>query len=213
MRIVKPSFEILSPQSAEEGREILLQIERTARTCYKSEGKITEGSAAKLVTSLRDRGHHAMLEFGMMAVRFVTCRGISHELVRHRLCSFGQESTRFVRYGDIEVVPPYEITHSTEDVYYGWMGAIYKAEQAYKDLLDLGMAPQIARSVLPTCLKTEIVVQANLREWRHIFELRTDKAAHPDMRRLMIPLLAEVKQRIPIVFDDIEVPVDLEGKE
>lgn len=205
MKIIEPSYEIITPKTKEEGLEILKVMERAARTCYQSQDKATEdgSSAEKLVKFLRDKGHHAMLEFGTMTVKFICCRGISHELVRHRLCSFAQESTRYVRLNDIEVIVPPTIVENSE-AYESWEIAIKSAEKSYAELLDMGYAPQIARSVLPTCLKTEIVVQGNIREWMHIFQMRTQIAAHPQMRQLMQPLLVEVKQIVPIIFDDID---------
>lgn len=183
---------------------MLTLIERAARTCYKSEDRITGQSAPKFVKMLLDRGHHAMLEFGFICVRFVCDRGVSHELVRHRLCAFAQESTRYCDYsgGGILVVRPPEIRGDA--LLDAWEDAILTSQEAYDALRREGATPQIARAVLPTCLKTEIVVGANPREWRHIFTLRTAKTAHPQMRELMVPLLAEMKQLVPVLFDDID---------
>jgi thymidylate synthase (FAD) len=203
MNIVQPSYEILTQFDGQE----LLRIERAARTCYKSENRITDGSAAHLVENLIRRGHEAMLEFGTLAVKFVCDRGISHELVRHRLCSFAQESTRYCDYGEdgeIQVICPVEL-RDVPSAYDQWWNAVYLAEEVYQDLRGQGVPPQIARSVLPICLKTEIVMQGNFREWRHIFQLRTTKAAHPQMRELMVPLLRDMQRLVPVIFDDIEV--------
>lgn len=205
MKIVKPSFEILTQITGNE----LVEIERAARTCYKSEDRITETSAPILVKSLITLGHEAMLEFSHLQVKFICDRGVSHELVRHRLSSFAQESTRYVDYGkegEIQVIQPLILNGQEGSAEYSWwFSAMIGCENAYKSLRELGVSPQIARSVLPTCVKTEIVVQANYREWRHILKLRTNKAAHPDMRFLMISLLKELKEKIPIIFDDIMV--------
>lgn len=205
MKIVKPSFEILTPITGNE----LIDIERAARTCYRSEDRITETSAPILVKSLITRGHEAMLEFSHLQVRFICPRSTSHELVRHRLCSFAQTSTRYVDQesnGGMEVIKPVELDATVDFKLYDlWVATMEKCEYSYKKLRELGVQPQIARAVLPLCLKTEIVVQANYREWRNILKLRTDKAAHPDIRLLMIPLLKELKEKIPIIFDDIEV--------
>jgi thymidylate synthase (FAD) len=155
---------------------------------------------------LIDQGHHAMLEFGDIIVRFITNRGVTHELVRHRLCSFAQESTRYVRYdGRMEFIRPVwfddlsEFDRNIET----WKSAMLSAENHYRYLLEGGWRPEQAREVLPNSLKTEIVVKANIREWRHIFQLRTSRKAHPQMRALMIPLLTELREKIPVVFDDI----------
>jgi len=209
LKVIEPEFEILTPIS-KGGIEELQRIERAARTCYKSEDKITDDgeSAKRLVKMLVENGHEAMLEHSQLTVWFCTDRGVSHELVRHRLAAFAQESTRYCAYnkgkfgGEITVVRPSNIKRNT-DAYIVWSVACRRAEEAYMELLDDGVTPQDARSVLPTSLKTEIVVTANYREWRHILALRTSKAAHPDIRYLMQPLLLELQRRIPIVFDGI----------
>lgn len=209
MKIIEPSYEILTPIS-DGGIEELQRIERAARTCYKSEDKMTDDgeSAKKIVKMLVEHGHDAMLEHSSLTVRFITDRGVSHELVRHRLAAYAQESTRYCSYdkgkfgGEITVVRPSNLDRGSY-AYVVWRAACIRAEEAYMALLDYGCKPQDARSVLPTSLKTEIVVTANYREWRHILSLRTDKAAHPDIRALLTPLLEELKKRIPIVFDGI----------
>lgn len=251
MRIILPSFEILTPIS-DGGIEELKQIERAARTCYKSEGKITKDgeSAKKMVNMLISKGHEAMLEHSQLSVKFITDRGVSHELVRHRLASFAQESTRWCDYnkvGELTFILPYEfnkffmknddlrddfshwmqlaeegnaeetfddIFYNTEgdkvyDAFYYWLTAMRMAEVAYKGMRDDGCTPQLARSVLPNSLKTELVVTANYREWRNILKLRTAKDAHQDMRSLMNELLKELVKQIPLVFDDIPVDWDI----
>lgn len=202
MRIIDQHHEILHISE-----RALQTLEWAGRTCYKSEDKITDNSAEEFVEMIIKRGHRAMIEFGTIIVKFVTNRGVTHELVRHRLCSFAQESTRYVNYGgkDIEFIRPVWVDVSG-DLNIGFLkfrDACIKAENAYNALLQEKWRPEQAREVLPNSLKTEIVVQANLREWRHIFKLRTAKAAHPQMRALMIPLLAELKEKVPVVFDDI----------
>lgn len=185
-------------------------IEKAARTCYKSEDKITKGSAEKIVKMLKNRGHHAMLEFNNAIVKFITNRGVTHELVRHRLCSFAQESTRYVNYNskDMEFIRPVWWNDKAKlDAYeaqHYWENAMLDAEKYYNDLIKWGWKPQQAREVLPNSLKTEICVNANLREWMHVFKLRTSKAAHPQIRELMKDCLKMFKEEIPILFDDIE---------
>lgn len=182
----------------------LIDIERAARTCYKSEDKITDGSAEKLVKNLISRGHGAMLEFADLTVKFVTNRGVSHELVRHRLCSFAQESTRYVKYdGGMEVIEPVWWGEMTELQRGIWIRANSYSEHSYKELRKTGMTPEKARDVLPIDLKTEVVTKGNLREWRHIFGLRCDKPAHPQMRALMTSLLCELRGRVPVIFNDL----------
>lgn len=221
MKLIRPSFEIISPQEI-DGREILKEIERVSRTCYKSEDRITDDSAEKLVKQLISRGHEAMLEFGpSIAVKFVCDRGVSHELVRHRVASFAQESTRYCNYGkedhisfiipewiddeQIEKVSKLNENHCSEvfKTTLQWYTTVSDSESSYKALLNHGWTPQQARSVLPNSLKTEINISANIREWRHILKLRTSSQAHPQMRELMRPLLRELKSRIPLLFDDI----------
>lgn len=174
-------------------------------------------SSQKFVKMLRDRGHHAMIEFGDIIVRLVTNRGVSHELVRHRLCSFAQESTRYVRYdGKMEFIKPVwcsdELiginlkglrTKNISNQELKWLDACYNAECCYLSLLEDGWRPEQAREVLPNSLKTEIVVKANVREFRHILDLRCNKKAHPQIRALILPLLKEVHGKIPVIFDDL----------
>lgn len=213
MKIIEQSYEILSiPQN------LLPTLELAGRTCYKSEDKITADSAEKFVAMLVKRGHHAMIEFGSIIVKFVTNRGVTHELVRHRLCSFAQESTRYVNYGghDIAFIRPVWCTESVcgdytgesesippvfDEATYAWCYAMQASERWYNELLADGWRPEQAREVLPNSLKTEIVVQANIREWRHIFNLRTSASAHPQMQALMKPLLDELRGKLPVVFD------------
>ena len=199
MKIINASYKIETPIN---GAEILKRIEKAGRTCYKSEDRITEESAEAFVRMLIERGHESVLEHESIAVRFVCDRGISHEIVRHRIASFSQESQRYVRYnGDIEFINPHMPNAKAHEA---WQELCERAEETYKELLSYGVQPQQARSVLPNSTKTEIVMTANLREWRHFLKLRTAKAAHPQMRELTVPLLHELQERIPVVFDDIQ---------
>lgn len=212
MKIIEQSHKILSCPD-----NILEMIEQAGRTCYKSEDKITADSAAGFVKRLRDRGHHAMIEFQDIIVKFITNRGVTHEIVRHRLCNFAQELTRYVRYdGNMEFIRPVWCSSkmvglswgdlavsSLSEAEYVWLDSCYRDEEKYNTLLNLDWRPEQAREVLPNSLKTEIVVKANIREWRHILKLRTHKTAHPQMRALMLPLLEELRGRVPVVFDDI----------
>lgn len=215
MILVKPSYEILTPIN---GREILRFIETTGRVCYKSEDKANADSATRFCRNLLNRQHESVIEHVSMSVKFVVDRGVSHELVRHRLASFSQESTRYCNYGNKGVrfvippwlsIPPgegYTIDATRALAYreaWSWLHALLEAERRYLDLLTEGWSPQQARSVLPNSLKTEIVMTANLREWRHVFKMRCDKAAHPQMREVMIPLLNEVYKNVPVLFDDL----------
>ena len=206
MKITEASHSIETPI---DGAEILKRIEKAGRTCYKSEDRITEESAKVFVRKLIERGHESVLEHGSITVRFVCDRGISQEIVRHRLASYSQESTRYCNYSNdrfrnnITFIKPCFLDEGTGG-YKLWKQAMFIAEKEYFELLKLGCTPQEARSVLPNSIKTEIVMTANLREWRHFLKLRTAKAAHPQMRELTVPLLKELQERIPVVFDDIK---------
>ena len=210
MMVIESKYEILDSIS-EGGIKELQKIEMAARTCYKSEDKITaDGESAKrLVAGLISSGHEAMLEHGGLTVKFFCDRGVSHELVRHRMASFAQESTRYCNYtkdkfgnGITFIYPDYDFT---SEQFLEWTKCLEICEKTYNDLVSSGVSPQIARSVLPNATKTEVVVTANWREWRHILDLRADKTAHPDIRKLMLELLEELHKRIPVLFDDIYV--------
>ena len=212
MKIIEPGYEILTPI---DGEEVLKTIEKVARTCYKSEEKIAEGTAEKFVSMLIKNGHEAMIEFFDITVKFTHNRGFSHEMVRHRLCSFAQESTRYCNYrqdkfgNELTIIKPYWFDRVSQKTRDAWSDQMCSAELTYFGLLaalkidEIQPQAQAARGVLPNDLKTEINVKANLREWRAIFKLRCAPAAHPDMRRVMTPLLMELKAKIPVVFDDI----------
>ena len=216
MKIIEPSFDILTPIS-DGGIEELKHIERIGRVCYKSEEKITEDgeSAKQFVKMLVSRGHEAMIEHGSISVKFICDRGVSHELVRHRIASFAQESTRYCNYSqdkfgnELTFIKPYFFKDESK-AFYNWAWLMLESEQTYLRLLSFGATPQEARSVLPNSLKTEITITANYREWRNIFKLRTAMAAHPQMREIMRPLLDEFKRRIPVLFDDINYEGEVE---
>lgn len=199
MKIIKQSHEILNITP-----NILQQIEVAGRTCYKSEDKITGTSAEGFVRRMIKSGHEAMIEFGDITVKFITNRGISHEIVRHRLFSFAQESTRYVKYdGDMEFILPVWFDEINRDAENEWWHFCNSAEHKYKQLLALGWKPEQAREVLPNSLKTEICVKGNARQWRVFFKLRCSKAAHPQMRSLARGLLVDLQSRVPVLFDNI----------
>lgn len=210
MKIKRHSFAIVSPLPFTRfaGYEMLKVIEKAGRTCYKSEDKMTNETAEAFVKMLISKGHESVLEHQSLSVKFTCDRGVSHEIVRHRLSSFSQESTRYCNYSkekfgnEINVV---DIAHhfKNPESLKVWTMAMEAAESCYRQLIELGETPQIARSVLPNSLKTEIVVTANLRQWREIFRQRTSPMAHPQMREIMKPLLAFLKTTIPVIFDDI----------
>lgn len=202
MKIISPDFAFVDSIN---GNAILKKLEAAGRTCYKSENKMTEDSAANFVRNLIKRGHESVLEHVSITVRIITDRGISHEIVRHRLASYSQESTRYCNYKDkeIEFVLPYDIDPETKIFDY-WKLSCQASETDYKVLIAEGVAPQTARSVLPNCLKTELVMTCNLREWRHFFKMRCAPGAHPDMKYLATIMLQDFQEKIPVVFDDIE---------
>lgn len=206
MKIISPNVQILSPV---DGQAILKHIELCGRVCYKSEAKITDTSAATFVRGIIKRGHEAVLEHFNITVKFICDRGVSHEIVRHRMASYCQESTRYCNYsndsfgGEITVIRPNFLVEGTEGWQY-WREACLTAERRYFELLNFGCTPQEARAVLPNSLKTEVVMTANLREWRHFFKLRTAQAAHPQMREVATLLLRRMQELIPVVFDGIQ---------
>lgn len=243
MKIIKPGYEILNLPA--DAREIYRKIERAGRTCYKSEDRITNESAEKFVAAIVRNHHEAMLEHASLTVIFTVDRGVSHELVRHRMASFAQESTRYCNYStgkfgnEITVIEPCfyddipdeekELCRKALDVpnaykddhindflkritdihrrYARWYETCRYAERGYFQLLELGATPEEARGVLPTNLKTDIVVTANIREWRHILNLRaagTTGKPHPQIMEVMVELLKELKDKLPALFSDIE---------
>lgn len=264
MKIVKPKVIVYK---LHDFRLIKGLIERCARTCYRSEGSIKPGSADKLIRKLRDLGHGAMLEFGTICVRFVCSRSISHELVRHRLASFAQQSTRYCDEGsekkfggvnfiepfffkrenpvddeiffrekfnefleelDFPMLPSHDMDYDLEslndvpknsrkkvymDKWGMWALSCLQAEWMYQTLRDkFGCSPQEAREVLPNCLRTEVNMQVNVREMRHILQLRCSNKAHPQIRQIMIPLLLFMQKELPVLFEDIEYDDEYKGE-
>lgn len=202
MRIIKPSVEIMDNLNQSE---ILNKIELCGRVCYKSEDMITDESAETFVKRIIESGHHSVLEHVSFTVKFICDRGVSHEIVRHRIASYSQESTRYCNYGkdgfggEITVIEPCFLALGT--IGYGiWHQACKDAEEAYFEMLNYGCSPQEARSVLPNSLKTEIMMTANLREWLHFIKLRTSPKAHPQMREVVKMLQRELRIKIPVIF-------------
>lgn len=207
MKIIPASVELVTPVN---GRVIMERLEYCGRVCYKSEDKIAEGTAEKFLRNIIKRGHEAVLEHCSITVKFICDRGVSHEIVRHRMASYCQESTRYCNYAkdgfgnEITVIAPcYFIPDSIG--WQEWENDCKRAERSYFNLLAYGYTPQEARAVLPNSLKTEVVMTANIREWRHFLKLRTAPAAHPQMREVAIMLLEKLKERVPVLFEDIEV--------
>lgn len=199
MKIIEHSWEWINKPENPLGL-----IELAGRTCYKSEKNITQESSKKFVKMIIERGHESVIEHAFASVKFITNRGITHELVRHRLSSYSQESTRYVKYsGDIVFIKPVWWEAWSDKEKKIWEQSLEQAEYSYNELINQGSRPEQAREVLPNSLKTEIIMTANLREWRHVFKLRCSKAAHPQIRSLMNSCLKGFKKEIPIIFDDI----------
>jgi thymidylate synthase (FAD) len=205
MKIIEPSYIIETPLD----NNILKVIELAARTCYKSESCATETSAGDFVRKIvQVKKHESVIEHCSATIRFIVDRGVSHELVRHRLAAFSQESTRYCNYSkdkfdnEITVIRPFFFVEGTGQ-YDTWYHACSSSEFDYFALIKFGATPQQARSVLPNSLKTEVVMTCNMREWRHVFSLRASSAAHPQMQQVMKPLLAEFKKTLPPLFEDI----------
>lgn len=202
---IKPM--VIVPLSELE-RPIMERLERCARICYKSEDKMGAQYNPRFLKDKVARGHESIIEHEKITVMFIVDRGISHEIVRHRIGSYSQESTRYCNYSkekfgnEITVIEPYYYLDD-HHAYQLWEESCLAAEKAYMSLLESGSSPQEARGILPTCLKTELAVTYNLREWRHFFRQRCDFAAHPQMRQAAIPLLLLFKEKLPVLFEDI----------
>ena len=207
MKIITPSFEILGNVNTEN---ILKNIELYWRVCYKSEGLITENSAVPFIRRIIQSGHESVIEHEKLSVKIICDRGVTHEIVRHRIASYSQESTRYCNYSqdkfdnELTFIKPCFWNESSFE-YSIWKKQMQSCEDNYIALINSGVKPEQARSILPNSLKTEIVVTMNLREWRHFFKLRTSNRAHPQMREVSIPLLNEFKKILPVIFEDIVI--------
>lgn len=205
MRIIEPYFEILDDFN---GDDMLKNIEKYGRVCYKSEDKITEGSAKVFIANILKSGHESVIEHEKISVRIICDRGVTHEIVRHRIASYSQESTRYCNYNrekfgkELTFIKPLFWEKDSKE-YKTWLDVMRSIENAYNNLIEMGVEPQQARSILPNSLKTEIVVTMNLREWRHFFRLRTSSRAHPQMREVACAVLEEFRKKVPVIFDDI----------
>ena len=205
MKIIEPSVKILS---TEDPIEMLRRVERCARICYKSEEKITTNSYDKFLRGVIRRGHLSVIEHGVLTVLVICDRGVSHEIVRHRIGSYSQESTRYVNYEDgMEFIKPSFWNDNTVNMEI-WKAAMLEDEKRYQALIGLFATPEQARCILPNSLKTEIAITYNLREWRHFLELRGSRAAHPQIREVAIMILEEFHKSVPVIFDDLIVVED-----
>ena len=195
MRIVKPSVNIESNISYNEALRI---VENATRVCYKSEDKIKEGSAEKLIKGVIKAKHFGCIEHVSLTVKFICDRACSHQLVRHRLMSFNQKSQRYCKEDNLEVIKPEGLKNTAI-----WLESCRQAENAYAELIRRGEKPEVARGVLPNSTATEIYATANLREWRHFFELRCDRTAQKDIRVLALELLCQMFEKYPVFFEDL----------
>ena len=206
MKIINPSVQL---EDEIDGQAILKKLERIGRTCYKSENNITEDSAERFVKNLMNKNHESVLEHVSISVRVICDRGVTHEIVRHRIASYSQESTRYCNYSndkfgnELTFIKPCFWNDETNVNYLNWENVLKNIECAYFSMLKCGATPQEARSILPNSIKTEIVMTMNLREWRHFFKLRCAKAAHPQAREIANMILKEFKEKIPVIFDDL----------
>lgn len=209
MKIIEPSFRWLDGKLP-DGHAILKNIATAGRVCYQSEPTTSD---ALFVMKIIERGHESVLEHEKLSVRIICDRGVSHELVRHRIASYSQESTRYCNYSkdkfgnELTFIRPPWVPEGFggNQAAQGWKQAMLYAELYYRDLLEWGWTPEQARTVLPNSLKTEVVMTANLREWRHFFRLRCAPAAHPQMGQIAGMMLTEFKNAVPVIFDDLEV--------
>lgn len=211
MIITNPSIEILTDTSYET---MLRHIERAGRVCYKSEDKIAEDTAEQFIRGIIKRGHESVIEHCSISVKVICDRGVTHEIVRHRLASYSQESTRYCNYtggkfnGQITFIDPcsgfgWDMGNEADrEKYHIWQKAMDAMEWSYRKLIKAGAKPEEARSVLPNSLKTEIVMTMDLREWRHFIRIRGSKAAHPQMQEVAHMIAAEFAKRYPVFFED-----------
>ena len=206
MRIINPSIEIID---CPDGETLLKMLEYCGRVCYKSEDKITEDSAKRFISSVLKSGHESVLEHGKITIKVICDRGVTHEIVRHRLASYSQESTRYCNYANDKfgneltfIKPCFWDENSVP--YHEWVVAMENAEDIYLRMLAYGVKPEEARSVLPNSLKTEIVMSMNIREWRHFFKMRCSSRAHPQMRQVANMIKEEFQKRIPLLFNDVK---------
>lgn len=213
MIIVKPTIEIIDMADYED---MLKKIERIGRVCYKSEDKISEGSAERFIAGIVKRGHESVIEHENITVKVICDRGVTHEIVRHRVASYSQESTRYCNYSkdqfqnqisviDLATGFCYDLNNPADAKKYQiWCEAMQSAENYYFQMLEAGASAQEARSILPNSLKTELVMTMNLREWRHFIRLRTSSAAHPQIREVADQILEVFAEKLPVFFQDLK---------
>ena len=219
MKIISPKVEV----EKYNGVKIMKNIERACRTCYRSENLITEDSYKRLLTNCLNRGHQSILEHEKITVRMICDIGVYKDLTRHRFGSFSIESSRYCAYNkgkfdnEIKFIKPVFYKESWTDKNYEgsamnideeksmiWYDTMENIEDSYMDMAKLGCTPDEVRMILPHSTAAEVTMTANIREWRHILDLRTKKMAHPSVRQILIPLLLKFKKDMPELFEDIE---------
>ena len=206
MKIIEPGVELVDDFDA---AAIMKKIERAGRVCYKSEGNIKDGSAEKFIRGIIKRGHESVIEHASVSFKIICDRGVTHELVRHRLASYSQESSRYCDYsagkfgGELTFIKPCFWSEDDEN-FLLWKETMAALEKNYLTLRERGAKPEEARSILPNSLKTEIFVTMNLRELRHFLKLRTAAAAHPQMREVALKIYKILVEKLPAVFDDLK---------
>lgn len=209
MKIIKPSFVI---EDEIDPKKIMQKIERAGRNCYKSEDNINEESAEKFIAGIIKRGHESVIEHEKITVRIICDRGVGYEIVRHRLASYSQESTRYCNYSSdkfdnqLTFIEPFfwnDDSEKSKNNKQIWQESMQFIEEQYNRLIQNGARPEEARSILPNSLKTEIIVTMNMRSWRHFLKLRTSRAAHPQIREIASQILDEFKKILPVLFNDI----------
>jgi thymidylate synthase, flavin-dependent len=207
MKVIEPEINLVSDVN---GLEVMQHIEKAGRVCYKSEGKISDASAETFIRKILNSGHESVIEHVSITMRIICDRGVSHEIVRHRIASYSQESTRYCNYSqdkfgnELTFIKPC-FWNLDSDQYKLWEKMMHEIEKEYFELLKMGATPQEARSLLPNSLKTEIYMTMNLREWRHFLKLRTCKAAHPQMREIAIQIHKKLNDKLPVIFGDIQI--------
>ena len=212
MRLVEPWIKVENF----DGVKIMKRIERACRTCYRSEDKISEESYKNLLTNCLNRGHESVLEHEKITVRIYSDIGTYKDLTRHRFASFSVESTRYCSYNkdkygnEIAVVNP--VYMEDKEVFETWKKAKEDMEKAYMKMKELGASTDMCREVLPHSTAAEYTMTANIREWKHILELRTTNHVHPAIRQVLIPLLLLFKEQMPEIFGDIEYDKEFNPK-
>ena len=207
MKIIEPSVELVNDI---DGEKIMRHIELAGRVCYKSESRISADSAEKFITNIIKSGHESVVEHFSLTFKIICDRGVTHEIVRHRLASYSQESSRYCDYsndkfgGELTFIKPCFWNEGDEN-FQLWKNTMAQLEKIYLEMRKNGARPEQARSILPNSLKTEIFMTANLREWRHFLKLRTAPRAHPQMREVALKIYKILHEKLPVLFSDIEV--------